>query len=154
MNALDVTYRRAATAGASGFGLLIALYDTLAGDLRRAARAQRDGDLEQRAREVKHALSVLAVLENWVEADSGDLARMLTRFYRRLRNGMIQAQCSQSPELFEKLMGEILGIRELWQKMEEKGAYIEPQILPPTGASGPANAFSIKSEPRHIGWSA
>jgi hypothetical protein len=48
MNRTDVTYRKTAAEGASGFGLLIALYDTLAGDLRRAAEAERSNDIEQR----------------------------------------------------------------------------------------------------------
>jgi len=37
MNRTDMAYRKSAVEGATGFGLLIALYDTLAGDLRRAA---------------------------------------------------------------------------------------------------------------------
>ena len=56
MNRTDLAYRKTAVEGASGFGLLIALYDTLAGNLRRAAAAQRRNDLEDRCHEVKHAL--------------------------------------------------------------------------------------------------
>ena len=37
MNPTELAYRKTAVEGASGFGLMIALYDTLAGNLRRAA---------------------------------------------------------------------------------------------------------------------
>ena len=37
MSPTEMAYRKTAIGGASGFGLLVALYDTLAGDLRRAA---------------------------------------------------------------------------------------------------------------------
>ena len=52
MSPTEMAYRKTAIGGASGFGLLIALYDTLAGDLRRAAEAERSSNLESRTREV------------------------------------------------------------------------------------------------------
>ena len=54
MNRTDLAYRRTAAEAASGLGLLIALFDTLAGDLRRAAEAQRANDIERRSREARH----------------------------------------------------------------------------------------------------
>jgi flagellin-specific chaperone FliS len=49
MSPTEMAYRKTAVGGASGFGLLIALYDTLAGDLRRAADAERANDIENGA---------------------------------------------------------------------------------------------------------
>jgi hypothetical protein len=49
MTPTDLAYRKTAVEGASGMGLLIALYDTLAGDLRRAAAAQRAMTLKDAA---------------------------------------------------------------------------------------------------------
>ena len=51
MTRTDLAYRKTAVEGASGFGLLIALYDTLASDLRRAARSRAG----QRHREAEPA---------------------------------------------------------------------------------------------------
>src|SRR5271163_1038069 len=99
MNTTDLIYRRSAAQGASGLSLLIALYDTLAGDLRRAAAAQRAGDLEKRTQELKHALMVVACLENWTEPESGELAQKLLRFYAKVRHTVMQAQARQSAEL-------------------------------------------------------
>ena len=73
-------YRKAATEGASGFGLLVGLFDTLAGDLRRAAEAQRARDIEKRCKEGNHALLVIGHLEDWVnhgEAEIGPATHRL-----------------------------------------------------------------------------
>lgn len=59
MHQTDLAYRQSAAVGASGFGILLALYDTLVGNLRRAAAAQRAGALDLRAKELKHAFVVV-----------------------------------------------------------------------------------------------
>jgi len=155
MNALDLTYRKTAAVGAGGFALLIALYNTLAGDLRRAARAQRAGDLEQRTEEVKHAIVVVASLENWIDAESGELAQWLIGFYASLRRRMIEAQSRQSAELLESLMTEVLDLRGIWQQLERetKNASAEPLILPPV-ATQRQGAFSSEAELQHMSWRA
>lgn len=154
MNTMDLTYRKTAFEGASGFGLLIALYDTVAGDLRRAASAQRVGDLEKRAREVKHALAVIGVLENWIDSESGQLAKSLIAFYAGLRRKIIDAQIKQSAEMMEELMAEVLAIREIWQQMDGTSAATGPEILPPVGNQRHSGAFSAQPEQRKLSWSA
>jgi flagellar protein FliS len=119
MNPTEMAYRKTAVAGASGFGLLIALYDTLAGNLRRAADAERANDIEKRCREVNHALLVVAHLEDGIERGSGgELARQLVAFYSSLRRKMIEAQAKRSPEILEQQMAQVLKIREVWQGLE------------------------------------
>ena len=49
----ELSYRRSAIAGASSIGLMIALFDTLAGDLCRASTALRKNDIETRCKELK-----------------------------------------------------------------------------------------------------
>ena len=99
MNPTELSYRRTAVEGTSGFGLLIALYDTLAGNLSRAAEAQRKSDIQKRCKEINHALLVIAHLEDWVDREGGgELAEKLVRFYSRLRAKMIEAQAKQSPK--------------------------------------------------------
>lgn len=154
MNTADLTYRKAAAEGASGFGLLIALYDTLAHDFRRAAAAQRAGDLEQRSKEIKHALTVLAVLENWIENDDGKLARRLKAFYSELRRKSIEAQAQGLAGVFEDLMAETLRIREVWQQMESSAPAAGPEILPPLPAQRQAGPYSVQAERRQFDWSA
>lgn len=147
-------YRQTAVEGASGFGLLIALYDTLANDLRRAADAQRANNIEKRAEHARHALVVVGFLENWIEADSGTLAQSLVAFYAKLRRKIIQAQVKQSPELLEDLMRETLSIREVWQRLDMDEAPKGPEILPPIQSQRYRGSFVPQVEQRRLNWSA
>ena len=123
MSPTELAYRRTALSGASGISLLIALYDTLAGDLRRAAQAERNGDIEQRGRQLNHALLIIGLLEEWIDRGTGgELAAQLRSFYKSLRSGMIEAQAKRAPEILEEDMARVLEIREVWQKSESRGA--------------------------------
>src|ERR1700733_7096825 len=113
MNPTELSYRKTAAEGASGFGLLIALYDTLAGNLRRAADAERSNNLEKRCLEVNHALLVIGYLEDWIEqASVGELTQKLVGLYSSLRRKLIEAQVKRSPEILERQMERVLSIRE------------------------------------------
>lgn len=119
MNSTQLTYRQAALQGASGFGFLIALYDTLIADLRRAAEAQLAGDIERRGNQVNHALLVLGYLQNWIHPEAeGELANQLLAFYSRLRSSLIVAQARQSAEMLQQHIPELLHLRRIWQDLE------------------------------------
>jgi len=119
MNPTEFAYRRTAVEGASGFGLLIALYDTLVGNLRRAANAERKNDLKTRCQELNHALLVIGYLEDWIDRDNGgELAQKLIVFYSTMRNKMLEAQVRRAPEIFEEQMELVLSIRGTWQDLE------------------------------------
>jgi flagellar biosynthetic protein FliS len=121
MNQTELSYRRTAVEGSSGFGLLIALYDTLAGDLSRAAEAQRCNDIEKRCLELNHALLVIGYLENWIDRKGGGkLSQKLVFFYSSLRAKLIEAQALQSAEILEQQMAVILSIRGTWQNLEAR----------------------------------
>jgi len=128
----DLAYRRTAAESASGLGLLISLFDTLAGDLRRAAEAQRQNDIERRCREANHALLVIGHLENWLsQGTGGALAHELIGFYAKLRHSLIQAQLRKSPEMMEELMAGVLQLREKWQQVEQRTEPSGPEVLRP-----------------------
>ena len=132
MNRTDLAYRRSAAEAASGLGLLISLFDTLAGNLRRAAMAQRDRDIEQRCSEVRHALLVIGHLEDWVDQGTGGvLAQELTAFYSSLRRKVIEAEAANSAEILEKQMFRVLELREHWQQIELRNEPSGPEILRP-----------------------
>ncbi len=119
MQSTELSYRKSAAQGASGFGLMIALYDTLAGDLRRAADAERANNLERRCLEVNHALLVIGYLEDALgTASRGELAEQLVSLYSALRRKLIEAQARRSPEILEEQVERVLRLRETWQKME------------------------------------
>jgi flagellar protein FliS len=141
MNPTELAYRKTAVEGASGFGLLIALYDTLAGDLRRAADAQRKDDIDRRCKEINHALLVIAYLDDWIDREGGgELAQKLIVFYTTMRKRLIEAQAKQSPEMLEEQMNLVLSIRGTWQDLEARASRVlenrpsatEPQPYPGT----------------------
>jgi len=155
MNPTELAYRRTAVEGASGFGLLIALYDTLAGNLRRAAEAQRKRDIQKRCDEVNHALLVIGYLEDWIDREGGgELAQKLIVFYSLMRKKMIEAQAKESPDLLEEQMNLVLQISGTWQDLENRAtrALQEP---PKPGVQSYPGASPSDEEGHHISsWSA
>ena len=153
MTHTDIAYRKSAVAGASGIGLLISLYDTLAGDLRRAAEAQRAKNIEQRSREAAHALLVIGHLEFWLaEANPGELTSKLAAFYVKLRHDLINAQAKQSAEQIEQSMRDVLELSALWQKIEsETSVELSPVA---SMESMHASAYAPQSAPAENSWSA
>ncbi|MGA7108882.1 MAG: flagellar export chaperone FliS [Terracidiphilus sp.] len=155
MTRTDLAYRKTAVEGASGFGLLIALYDTLASDLRRAAEAERANDIEKRSREVNHAFLVIGHLEDWLlRGTGGDLNSKLKAFYANLRKNLLQAQLNRSAAALEQEMASVLKIRTFWQQADMRSAPSEPSILRPVAMQNSYDYSGIQAEIRHCNWSA
>jgi flagellar biosynthetic protein FliS len=155
MTRTDLAYRKTAVEGASGFGLLIALFDTLASDLRRAAEAERNNAIEKRSSEIKHALLVLGYLEDWLKRGSeGELAGRLTTFYATLRRKLIDAQVNRSATMLEEQMASVLKIREYWQQADLRGMPTGPDVLRPATVQSSAGYAAMITEGRRSSWSA
>ena len=146
MSPSEFVYRQSATAGSDGLSLLIALYDTLAGDLRRAAEAERGNSIAERCRQLNHALLVLGFLEDQLTKGSdGDLTRSLVAFYGRLRRRILESQAKRSPEMLEQEMSQVLKIRATWQQLgtrkEPSAAYLPPVARLAYPESAPLGQF-------------
>ena len=155
MTPMELAYRKTALGGAGGFGLAIALFDTLAGDLRRAASAERANDIEKRCKEVNHALLVVAHLEDALDRGSGgELAQQLRAFYSSLRRKTIEAQARRSPQILEEEMARVLEIRAVWQQAELRGTTSSAHV--PGWVQAPAYPGSSlpTRERSSSGWSA
>jgi flagellar protein FliS len=119
LNQTELSYRRSAIEGASIIGLMIALFDTLIGDLRRAASALHKNDIETRCKELNHATLVLGQLNEWVDLENGgESARTLDRFYAYLRAKMMEAAVTKSAALLETQIDMISHVRSAWQKLD------------------------------------
>jgi flagellar secretion chaperone FliS len=115
----QLSYRKSAIEGASSIGLIIVLFDTLAGDLRRAAAAIRKNDIEKRCRELDHASLVIGQLESWIDmSNGGESAQTLAAFYAQLRAKMMEAAGSKSAELLETQIAMIMQVRSAWHKLD------------------------------------
>jgi len=138
-----LSYRRSAIEGASPIGLIIALFDTLVGDLRRAADALRKNDIETRCRELNHAALVLGRLDSWVDLENGgESAQTLSRFYAYLRAKMMEASATKSVSLLETQIEMILHVRTAWHLLDSSS----PQ-LSEKKAEAPAGRGTSAHEP-------
>ena len=119
-----LAYRHAAAQQASAVGLVIALLDTLAGDLKRAAASMESKDIEDRVRHIKHGFSVLTQLDSLVDAEhGGQTAAHLRRFYAYLRAQMLSAQFQQEHLILVRLCSYVLDVRGAWQELVIKSSH-------------------------------
>ncbi len=115
----SLEYRRAATQHASVVGLVIALHDTLTGNLRRAAEAMDQGDIQRRCDELVHALKVLQQLESMLDMENGGTtAVQIQRFYTHVRQQILMAQFKLSSAILYKQIEVVLEVREAWQQLD------------------------------------
>lgn len=115
----EFSYRRAAVEGTSSVGLVVMLFDRLIADVQRAARALRDGDIETRCAETKHAMLILQQLEGSLDKErGGDAVRNLEAFYSYARTQLLEAQMKGQPTILEKLVGHLVDIRGAWQQVD------------------------------------
>ena len=118
----SVAYRKAALEYASPVGLIIALYDTLLGNLTRAAAAIEQNDIESRCTDLAHGFKVLQQLEVMVNMDHGGPAALhLRRFYTRLRGQMLAAQFQLSAARLHEQIRALIEVREAWQQIDARG---------------------------------
>ena len=119
MSTTEMSYKRSAIEGASSIGLMVVLFDTLAGDLRRAVAALNKSDIEARCKELNHATLVIGQLDSWVDLDKGgESARNLAGFYAYLRAKMMEAAVSQSAKPLQAPIEMILRVRTAWHKLD------------------------------------
>jgi flagellar protein FliS len=112
-------YRRAATQQASVVGLVIALLDTLIGDLSRAADAMDQNDIATRCDQLIHGFKVLTQLEAMINMNNGGEAAInLHRFYTHVRGQMLAAQFKLDPAILRTQARIVLEVRETWQQVD------------------------------------
>ena len=116
---ISLAYRKASLQQASTVGLVIALYDTLVGNLGRAAAAMERNEIEARCAELTHGFKILHQLELMIDLERGGQAAInLRRFYTHLRGQMLSSQFQLSPSILHKQMKLIIDVREAWQQVD------------------------------------
>ena len=118
-----LAYRRAATQQASVVGLVIALYDTLAGDLQRAKAAMAQNNIEERSQQLQHGFTVLTQLDTLIDTErGGQTAVNLRRFYGHVRGEMLRAQFTQDSSVLKHVSLLLLDVRSAWQEVDTRGS--------------------------------
>jgi flagellar protein FliS len=125
------SYREGAIRGASGVRLVIFLYEQAIQDLRRAALAMEQGDIELRTKQINHAVSVLGHLQGTVDRErGGKVGRNLERFYCSVRGRLMEAHVRVSKEILYQQISDLLSVREAWIEVDH--ATSQSSSLPPT----------------------
>jgi len=112
-------YRENAVRGASGVRLVIFLYEQAIQDLRRAAQAMAEGNVELRTQHLNHAISVIGHLQGTLDRErGGKVSRNLEAFYNCVRSRLIEAQARVSEEIVNEQVSYLLSLREAWIEVE------------------------------------
>lgn len=144
----SLEYRRAATQHASVVGLVIALHDTLVGDIRRAAEALERNDIQARCDQLIHGFKILQQLESMLDMENGGQAALnIQRFYAHVRGQLLLAQFKLSSAILYKQIEIVLDVRSAWQQVDSAAAQVRKPALPAYDAVQPANEPAA-AEPR------
>ena len=147
----ETLYRQIAGEGASYIGVLLVVYDTLAGDLRRAGDAAERGDIAARCDATNHALLLLGHLESWAASlTETELRESLIRFYTFLRVRAITLQAAGGSIGFADLAQLVEETRAVWQHKEASVAGPSAQL----DRQSPTLLFEERESSSGTSWSA
>jgi flagellar secretion chaperone FliS len=145
----SLEYRRAATQQASVVGLVIALHDTLMGDLRRAAQAIERNDIQGRCDQLVHGFKVLQQLESMLDmTNGGETAIKIKRFYTHVRGQILLAQFKLSSAILYKQIEIVLEVREAWQQLDGAATEDRSVNVPAYGATHTTTEHAFPAEAR------
>jgi flagellar secretion chaperone FliS len=112
-------YRHSDGRSAGPVRLVIMLYEQLVKDLQRTIAAMEKKDVVRRTNELDHALRVVGQLQGTLDMDQGgEVASHLRNYYNSLRASLLQAQIRISPDILQKQIQILLGLREAWVEVE------------------------------------
>lgn len=139
MQRARAAYNEVAVRGATPVGLVVLLYEQAIQDLQRAIAAIRDNNVEQRTREMNHALMVIGHLQGTLDLkNGGQIAANLHEFYERFKKNIMTAQAQVSPDIIRKQITDLLELREAWVEVDRVLSERERQ------SSGESRSASMK----------
>ena len=127
----SLQYRQAATQQASVVGLVIALHDTLLGNLRRAAQAIEMNDIPTRCNELIHGFKVLQQLDAMLDMENGGATAVsVRRFYGYTREQMLRSQFKLSASILRDQIKSVLEVRQAWHQLDSVPLEMQPRRSP------------------------
>jgi flagellar protein FliS len=132
-------YQQTSAHGGSPVAMIVALYDTILRDFRRALVAHEAGEVETRVLELNHALAVIGHLEEVLDHKRGGAAaRRFEGFYRVTRGLIVAANAKPSQKSIDDLIEMYGSLRQAWQEADRKlqGSESAAPVVP----ASPSNA--------------
>ena len=146
-------YRETDVRGATAVRLVVLLYEQMIQDLRQAAQAIEQNDIELRTNHINHAILVIAYLQSGLDfATGGKVAQDLNDFYDLLRQNLVQVQFHPSQAGIGQQITDLLEVRGAWTEVEQaekSSVTIEGTTTPSTFSSG---TESLESDPVRGAW--
>ncbi len=110
-------YQQSTVLGSNPAQLMSMMLGMLAGDLRRAIGAVREGDRERRTNELVHAQAVLEQMQLSLDLrNGGEFALNLERLFYSVRSKLIEAQWKESREILEEQLAAVETVRSVWDE--------------------------------------
>ena len=132
-------YQQETARGASAIGGVVALYDTILRDFRRASAAAAAGNVEARVFELNHALTVIGELNGVLDYQrGGEAAKRFQNFYEVTRGLILEANLRATPESLERLIALYSPVRQAWNKVDS--------LIPSGQPGGPQSIASQSTE--------
>jgi len=129
-------YRQNAAGGATPVGQVIALYEQIVEDLRRAETAIDETQIERRTHAINHALLVIGHLESKLNRQvGGKIAQALDHFYVMSRRRLLEAQLNSSKTIVEEQIALWLDLRDAWTQVDRAEAAHPPAAAASTGST-------------------
>lgn len=154
-------YHQSTGFGATAVGQIIALYDTILRDLRKASAAIENGEIEQRVNSSNHALIVIGELQSVLDFERGGTsARILNSFYTVSRVMLTEASILSSLVQFQELISMFARLRAAWTQAEKMVGPLEAPDRPRNAAQQPAFSKPVpqttagSEHSRNAGWKA
>jgi len=143
---IQQSYREATVRGASPVELVVRLYEQTIEDLRQAAIAIEQNDIERRTKHIKHAILVVGHLQSSLDfAKGGKVAKDLDNFYNAVRQSLVWVQFHPSQRGVTQLITDLLAVREAWIVVEREE---RPSV---TTAAGMVASAGAGPESDHVG---
>ena len=132
-------YHQVSSHGRSPVGMIVALYDTILRDLRRALAALDAGNVEARVFELNHAIAVIGHLEETLDHErGGQAAKRFEQFYKVTRAMIVSANTQANRKPISELVELYRPMREAWHQAEQKLPAEVPGAATPAGGGGGA----------------
>jgi len=146
-------YRETDVRGATAVRLVVLLYEQMIQDLRQAAQAIEQNDIELRTNQINHAILVIAYLQSGLDfATGGKVAQDLNDFYDLLRQNLVQVQFLPSQAGICQQITDLLEVREAWTEVERAEQSLVASAVTTTPNTVPSNAASSESDPVRVTW--
>ncbi len=115
------SYRESAVRGATPVGLIVILYEEIVRSVRRAQRALRNGNIEERTNALTHAINVVGHLRGVLNFEiGGPIARNLASFYDTMQAQILAANISASYDALESIAQAFFTVKEAWQTVDRE----------------------------------